>query len=97
VITALVSDVTAVERNASSADAPALGRDLARARALPAPPDPTAASLWKATLTQLQDGWQALEQLGPTPSPAQVAAIRARIGAAGAGLIEIGQALPTRS
>jgi hypothetical protein len=95
VITALIDDVTAVERSTAPAGAPAFGRDLARARALPAPPDPAAASVWNTTLNQLQDGWRALEQFGPRPSPAAVASIRAQIGTAGAELIELGQGLPT--
>jgi len=95
VITALIDDVTAVERNTSPAGAPAFGRDLARARALPAPPDPAAATVWNTTLNRLQDGWRALDTLGPTPSPAAVASIRAQIGTAAEGLIEIGQGLPT--
>lgn len=93
VITALIDDVTAVERDTTPASARALGRDLARARALPAPPDAATSSVWRTTLARLQAASRTLGRLGPTPSQADVAGVRSQVGTAGTGLIEIGQAL----
>lgn len=104
-ITALIQDITTAERdtedppNASAAaltaDAGHLAADVSAASRLPAPPGSADARLWRSSLSQLAGARGTLVAATGTLSPAAVAVAHQQLAAAGAGLLQIGQALTT--
>jgi hypothetical protein len=103
VVTNLVGDLTAIERDTNSAvnanpaslgsDFNRLRQDLVDARALPAPPGRQATALWSMILAQFAAPQRTLAAAASTLSPATVALAHVQFAAAGNALVQLGEQL----